>query len=441
MRWAFPIPTRRFVALWALGLAPFLLSAAFPHVARVTAWADLALLVLLGVDGALAPSPRRIGVQRLVEPVLSAGIPQPVTLRLTPRSSMRLRGEVRDVAPLDMQVDFPRQPFAIEREHLEIDVRYHVTSPRRGDFPFGDVYLRIYGPLGLCSRQGRVALAQTVRVFPNLTVLSQDALALARASEAWAKRPLRRLGQGTEFESLRLWSAGDDRRHVDWKASARRGQPVVRVHQPEKNQQVFLLLDCGRHMAGLMEGRRKLDHAVDAALRVARVSLDTGDAVGLLAFGQEPLAQLAPRRGAGQLSGLTRALYRIEAQLTESDYGRALDGLFRQRSRRTLVVVFTDLLDRDASATLVKRTLALLPRHLPVIVSLLDPDLEAIAHQPPVEIQDAYSRHVAGTLDDEYRLNASRLRSQGARVVRARAASLGAAAVSEYLQLKGQGRL
>jgi uncharacterized protein (DUF58 family) len=153
------------------------------------------------------------------------------------------------------------------------------------------------------------------------------------------------------------------------------------------------------------------------------------------------VAHLAPRRGREQLRALTQSLYRVEAQLSESDYGGALDAAFQQRSRRSLVVVFTDLLDRETSAVLVKRTLALLPRHLPVLVSLLDEELDEAAHAAPKSVHEAYVRHVAARLDEEYRLNATRLRTQGARVVRAPAATLGAAAVSEYLLVKGHGLL
>jgi uncharacterized protein (DUF58 family) len=435
------VPTTRFIALLALGLLPMLVSAGFPPARRAAVGFDV-LLVFLGLlDLLLAPRVGRLRVQRRVPPVLSAGVAQEVVLVLGYPGDVAVRGELRDFAPLGFVVDRPRQPFFLARGQPETRVSYRVESPRRGSFEFGDVHVRLTGPLGLWAQQGSIPLAQGVQVFPNLTVLTKDALALAHAAEAWAHRPLRRPGQGSEFESLRPWAPGDDVRHVDWKATARRGQPIVRRHQPEKNQTVLLFLDCGRHMAGQLQGRRKLDLAVDAALRMARVSLEAGDAVGLLAFGPELVARLAPRRGREQLAALTRALYRAEAQLAESDYGRALDIAFRHHSRRTLVVVFTDLLDTETSAGLVRRTLALLPRHLPILVSLLDEELEDAARVPPQTVQGAFERHVAQRLSEEYRLNASRLQSQGARVVRALPEELGAAAVSEYLVVKGRGLL
>jgi len=186
------------------------------------------------------------------------------------------------------------------------------------------------------------------------------------------RAPVRRRTEGREFDSLREYRPGDDARTIDWKATARRAKTMVRIHRPERDQPVMLVLDCGRHMAGLVEGRRKLDHAVDAALRLAKVSLDEEDLVGVVAFAGEVRAHVPPRKGAAHLRELARALYRVEAALEESDYGGALDLCFRRHHKRTLVVVLTDLVDPETSAVLVRRTLALAPRHLPLVASLYE---------------------------------------------------------------------
>jgi uncharacterized protein (DUF58 family) len=216
---------------------------------------------------------------------------------------------------------------------------------------------------------------------------------------------------------------------------------MVRVYQPERNQPVLLLLDCGRHMAGRVDGRRKLDHAVDAALRLAKVSLDAGDMVGVLAFASDVRAYLPPRKGHEHLRLLTESLYRAEAALEESDYGRAYDFAFARSSRRSLVVLFTDLVDPDASGTLLARTLALRPRHLPVVASLLDEDLRAAALDVPDTVQDAYARQAASRLEEDYQRTAVTLRDAGALVVRAPAKGFGAAAVNTYLHVKARGLL
>jgi uncharacterized protein (DUF58 family) len=278
-------------------------------------------------------------------------------------------------------------------------------------------------------------------VYPDLKSLSRDALRLAQAHAEASKRVIRRPAEGRELESLRDYRLGDDRRTIDWKATARRAKPIVRVYQPEKNQTVLLLVDCGRHMAGEVQGRPKLEHAVDAALRLAKVSLAQGDQVGVMTFGATVRTWLPARRGIDQLRAIASELYRAEATLEESDYGAALDRAFQRGTRRSLVVVLTDLMDLETSSALVKRTLQLVPRHLPLVASLLDEGLKARALEVPATVARAYERQVAARLEDDYRLTAARLRDAGARVVRAAPHEFGPAAVNEYLELKATGRL
>jgi uncharacterized protein (DUF58 family) len=103
--------------------------------------------------------------------------------------------------------------------------------------------------------------------------------------------------------------------------------------------------------------------------------------------------------------------------------------------------MITDLLDRDSSAALVKRMLALRPRHLPLVASMLDEDVQRIAREVPAEVDGAFEREVAQRVEADYLLTAAQLRERGALVVRASARALSAAAVNEYLQVKARGLL
>lgn len=438
-----PVPTGLAVALFAGALVPAALAVASPTFGWLALALDVAVLLLCAVDFARAPRARDVEAHREVEPILSSGVDNPVRWVLGTRTGRPVRGELRDEPPLDVESQGHRQPFALEAGAASsLRLTYRVRPPARGDARFGDVHLRLLGPLGLCSRQVRLPAARDVKVYPDLSALSREALTLARASEAVSARTQRRKTmEGREFESLREYRPGDDFRHIDWKASARHAHTLVRTWQPERHQPVLLLLDCGRHMAGRVQGRRKLDHAVDAALRLARVSLDAGDVVGVMSFASDVRAFLPPRKGAEHLRLITESLYRAEAGLEESDYGRAFDFAFARQTRRALVVLFTDLVDPDASATLLTRTLALRPRHLPVVASLLDEDLVAAATDVPGDAPAAYARQAASRMEAEYRLTATTLRDAGALVVRAPARAFGAAALNVYLDVKARGRL
>ncbi len=439
------VPLPRAIGLASVALIPAALAVVSPGFAWACVAIDLAIVVLAVIDFLRAPRLEAITVSREVEPVISAGIPNKVVLRLEPTAraaATDIEGELRDVVPPGPIADGHRAAFQMGAAGTR--VTWRVTPVVRGDLRLGPVHLRLYGPWKLCARQVVAPVLSPVKVYPDLTALSRDALKLSRARDDEAKRVIRRPAEGREFESLREYQAGDDRRTMDWKATARRGKPMVRVTQPERNQQVLLLLDCGRHMAGetgAAPARRKLDFAVDAALRVAKVSLDQGDLVGVLAFGSGVKAWLPPRKGAEALKAICALLYRVEATLEESDYGAAIDLAFSRGRKRSLVLLFTDLLDADTSAALVKRTLKLVPRHLPVVACLMDEDLRCVAQAVPADAPAAFERQVAQKLEDEYRLTAARLRDAGARVIRTAAPGFGAATVNAYLEIKQRGLL
>ncbi|WP_408889897.1 DUF58 domain-containing protein [Myxococcus faecalis] len=443
-----PVPTGLAVALLAVALVPAALSVASPTFGWFAMAVDVAVLALCAVDFLRAPREGDVTVTRVVEPILSSGTRNPVHLALERHDTgtSPLRVEVRDEPPLVVASHHHRQSVVLPPRGAPSEpaprMTYFVTPPSRGDARFGDVHLRLPGPLGLCARQVRVKAEQAVKIYPDLTALSREALSLTRASDAPSERTLRRrAAEGREFESLREYRPGDDYRHIDWKASARHANTLVRTWQPERHQPMLLLLDCGRHMAGKVRGRRKLDHAVDAALRLARVGLDAGDVVGVMSFASDVLTYLPPRKGHEHLRLITESLYRAEAALEESDYGRAYDFAFARQTRRTLVVLFTDLVDPDASAGLLTRTLALRPRHLPVVASLLDEDVRDAATRVPDAAQDAYARQAATRLEAEFRRTATTLRDAGALVVRAPAQGFGAAALNVYLDVKSRGLL
>ena len=272
------VPLPRAFVLASVALIPAALAVFSPDIAWLCLAIDVAILLGIGVDFVRAPHADWISVLRTVEPVISAGIANRVqlNLELTSRARGEIDGELRDGAPPGPLTEGHRSEFRITAGGTQ--VVWRLTPLLRGDLLLGPFHLKLHGPWKLCARQVEVPLLSPVKVYPDLTALSRDALKLSRARDDEAKRIIRRPAEGREFESLRDYQPGDDRRTLDWKATARRGKPMVRVTQPERNQQVLLLLDCGRHMAGETAGapgapsRRKLDFAVDAALRVAKTS-------------------------------------------------------------------------------------------------------------------------------------------------------------------------
>jgi uncharacterized protein (DUF58 family) len=333
-----------------------------------------------------------------------------------------------------------------------------VKPPRRGDASFGDLYLRVEGPLGLMRRAFRQrGTAQSVRVYPNLRELRRYDLLVRRGLEAQpAGRPVRVAGASTEFERVREYLPDDEFRRINWKATARRGQPMVNQFEAERSQNLVVLLDAGRSMAALAEapvagpdsdddaaepGLTKLDYALNASLLLAYVASLRGDRVALLAYADDVRTFVPPQRGRRALLATVSALYNLRPEPIEPDHGRAFDFLARRNLRRSLVVLFTDLADRESSTTLAAHVLRAARQHLVVCVTLGDPNVRRPAQQRPTDGRTLYEKMVAQQLLDDRASVLAQLASHGVLTVDTDANTLHPRLIGTYLELKERGRV
>ncbi|HEY9707650.1 MAG TPA: DUF58 domain-containing protein, partial [Oculatellaceae cyanobacterium] len=261
-------------------------------------------------------------------------------------------------------------------------------------------------------------------------------------------RQARRIGIGTEFAELREYGIGDDTRLIDWKATARRSRPLVRVLEPEREQTLIILLDRGRLMTAQVQGLKRFDWGLNATLSLALAGLNRGDKVGIGVFDREVTTWIPPERGQHQLSKLIERLTPIQPVLLEPDYVGAVTKLVTQQTRRALVVLITDLVDVTASAELLAALARLTPRYLPFCVTLSDPQVDQLAHTPatPQEGKQAmvpatYARAVALDLLAQRQVAFAQLKQKGVLVLDAPANQISEQLVDRYLQLKARNML
>jgi uncharacterized protein (DUF58 family) len=198
----------------------------------------------------------------------------------------------------------------------------------------------------------------------------------------------------------------------------------------------MLLIDAGRMMSAEVEGLSKVDHAVNAALMLAYVALRRDDAVGLIVFADTVQAIVPPRKGKAHLQRILDALYAVQPSLAEPNYRAALYHLHDRARKRSLAVLFTDLVDEQASRRLITHVAAAYPRHLPLLVTMNDPEIIRASRLRPESSEELFERAVAsGVLADRERA-LSVLRGSGAAVLEASAGELSMALVNRYLELK-----
>ncbi|GAA0404439.1 DUF58 domain-containing protein [Microbispora corallina] len=411
----------------------------------------LLLAALVVVDLLLAGGVRGLRFQRDGERLVRLGQSVRVGLVVENSGPRRVRGVLRDAwppsagaTPRHLRVDVPRG----ERRRLETTL----TPTRRGDREAVTVTVRSVGPLGLAARQGTHRVPWSVRVLPPFLSRRHLPARLARLRELDGRHPALVRGQGTEFDSLREYVVGDDVRSIDWRASARRSDVVVRTWRPERDRRVLIVLDTGRTSAGRVgvspipgaggrtAGWPRLDWSMDAALLLAALAARAGDRVDFLAYDRGVRAWLSGASRTELLSSLVTSMAPIEAELVESDGPGMVAAVLARARRRCLVVLLTDLNPAAMEEGLLPVLPQLSGRHLVLVASVADPKVAAMAAGRGTA-ERVYDAAAAEQLRGERRRIVSLLRRQGVEVVDALPEDLAPALADAYLALKAAGRL
>ncbi len=397
------------------------------------------LLITMLYDWLTRPGPSLLSVARRWPDSLAAGAQNHVQLWVRNDADIPVDAVVSDDPPPSMVTyGLPVRIRLMPDEVVRLD--YVLEPTQRGDAHFGAPWIRVKSRLGWWESTGRVGPEGDVRVFPNFRAVSRfDQLGLARELGLIGARNIRRRGEGMDFQELRPFRSGDSLRQIDWHATARLRKLTARQYQDERDQEIIFLLDCGRRMRALDEGRAHFDHALDAVLVAAHVALRQGDGVGILGFSAstDPRWQ-PPVKGTTAINRLVRSTYDLDATLTSSDYLSAATYLLARQRRRALVILVSNLQD-EMSDDLIEAVKLLRRRFHVVIASLREEILDRRLVQPIEEFDDALT--YLGVLDhvadrEKMLLN---LRKRGFSVIDTPPRKLHMELVAEYMRIKRVG--
>lgn len=427
------------LALFAALLSPaILLFDSAPWVAFVGVGLIVSLVWL--ADWVLSVPPSQIGLTR--------NLPNSVTLGRTGTISWL----VHNASPRATSIGFsdgiaPSLSARDRRAMLRLKagntatVETELEPQRRGRFEVAELVVRTLGPLGFAGRQQTRWVPENLRVFPRFPSRAEAELRLRRSRLELGTRSARRRGGGSEFEQLRDFTIDDEFRRVDWAATARANRMIVRTYRTERNQTVINVLDNGRLMAAQVGEAPRAEHAMDAIMALTTVATGLGDRTGLLVFDTKVRASVAASSRSTQLSRVINAMFDIEPELAESDYRGAFTETLLRFSRRTMLVIHTELVEQTMAEFLLPALPLLTKSHLVVVAAVRDPEIERWATEAPANPEQAH-RHAAARASLAERQRAiANLRRTGATVVDAVPGKLAARLMDHYLEVKARGRL
>jgi uncharacterized protein (DUF58 family) len=432
------VPSTRFVLLAVAPLLFGVVTALEPRFALPMLLVDLAIALLAAADAWFG---RRVLVRVEREPprIFSVGRANLVRLHLHSQARRPLQVQVNDDAAPELAVEgLPKAVQAPGPGHAL--VTYHVRPSRRGLYALGDHHLRWPTPLGLWQRQVRVAAHHPVRVYPDVQAVRSYELLARQSLENRLVRTVRLRGGENEFEALRDYLRDDEYRAIDWKATARRQKLIAREYQQERNQSVLCMLDCGRLMSAESQGLSQLDHALNAVLMLAHVAARAGDQVGLCAFDARVRAYLPPQGGRRAAQRVVAASYDIHAEIVETDFEAAYGFLSQRLRKRSLVVLFTQVVDDESARGVVRTVRGLGPRHLPLVVLFRDDALDQMAEPRglPAKPAELYQRAAAAEAILWRDRLVRDLQETGALVLHVSPRKLTLSLINRYLGIKAQ---
>jgi uncharacterized protein (DUF58 family) len=306
-----------------------------------------------------------------------------------------------------------------------------------GELEWDSVYVRKLGAFGLAWWHRRLRLPATLPVVPDHLHAADH----RAGSEDQGRYVHSSSGSGTELMGFRDYQRGDPLRSIDWKATARRATPIVRLCANEEHVELVLAVDAGR-TSGIQSGAlTRLGHYANVAARLAERSLANGDHVGLVVFAQVPIYTAAGLRGTRGLQRIRGALASMRTQARESNPLAAALHIRRLVSQRSLVVMFTDMDEGEIAGQLRRATSFLSPKHLPVVASLIDEDIAQMRWQPAKRWLDPYTMLAALEITKGARRTALHLQRSGAHVVLARPGELDKQVLRAYEGLRQRRRV
>ena len=425
------VPSQRLLLLSAMVLLPLATAAGLVPGLAVPCGATLALCAVVAAADAVRGALRLDALSASAPPVVrftkdvAARLPIAIANRLPEPLDIRL-GVVLPAGVLSPSlVEESVVPAGASR------VDWPCTGAARGDHPLRSLYLEARSPFGLWQVRSERPLECTIRVYPNLR--DRATAALFQRTAVVGLRMRRQVGKGREFDNLRQYMPGDGFEDIDWKATARRQFPVVKLYRVEHAQEVYAVVDSSR-----LSGRPEiLESFVNAALHLALVAETQGDRFGLVTFSDRTHKFVRARNGMDHFRLCRETIYNLRASRVSPDFRDVFTALQLNLRRRALLVFFTSLDDALLAETFEREVPMLARRHVVLVNTPQPPGLKPLfTDAASADLDSLYTGLAGQMISNRLRQLSLTLSNSGVRLSVVDPARIKTQVTSEYLEVK-----
>lgn len=433
------VPTKRLLLfILALSFVLILLSwigLSWPFIIA----ANGAILLLSLIDLTFSPKRKELQIRRVMDEEMERGIENEASVLVRNASDKRLAMKVIDHFPQSFS-----QPFPLKKEiqgYEEARITYLFHAEQRGDYTLPHLHVRYRSRFGLWEKQMRVEQTDSVRIIPDLTE-SRNFLEDAQRFLLYEGTRLKRRQVGTgEFSKIRSYVVGDDIRKINWRQTAKVQNLMTNEYEPEHGKFVTLLIDCGRMMGVELEENNRLEKSLEAAMTVATAALKRGDYVAVLAFSKHVHVYVPPAKGMAHMQTILKEIYNLKVEGFESNYTAVFQHLQKVQSRRSLLLLFSDVstfLYEEAALHYLQR---LRRSHLFLMIGIEDRVIDSQTRREPEDLQTTLVKTMAQkhVLDKKHELK--KWERQGLQMIEAPEEELATSTVSHYINIMNRGLL
>ena len=436
-------PRRRMLLLIGLPTA-FSMFAIWWPLAIYAAIGLLAVLILIALADLLSIIPaRHFQITRSAGKIASLGKPHAVSIELANLSPRENAINIRDDLPDEFEAE-PNDFSVYCSGKSKTRFKYDVTSSARGNFKLDRVHVQVNSLLRLWAAFYQLPCESSISVYPDMKQIAEyDLLARTnRLSQAGVRR-VRKIGQDNEFERLRDYTKDDNYKHIDWRTTARRRKLTVKDFQSSQSQRIIFMVDCARMMTGDSDNLSMIDHAFNAMLMLSYIALKQGDSVGLLTFSDTIHSFVPPRNGIQHINRLLHASFDQQARYVEARYDRAFLYMKQRCSKRSMVVLITNVIDEINAHQVMQYTTNLTGQHLPLCLLMKDHELfDIVDDYDPHGSQDSgsgmYEAAAAATIVNWRREVLAEMKHRGVLAIESFPEKMTADLINQYLQIKAR---
>ncbi len=418
----------------------FVLGFFYPIVFQITLFAFKVLLILVFVDILiLFANKRGIIAQRNTPAKLSNGDENPITILVENLYIFPVRVNIIDELPYQFQV----RDFSVScwLQSGEIKAhQYNLRPTERGEYHFGVINVHTKSILGLVSRRFKLAEKQMLPVYPSFIQMRKyELLAISNTLVNAGIKKIRRVGNTSEFDQIKDYTAGDDIRTLNWKATARRNKLMVNKYQEEKSQSVYALIDMGRSMQMPFEQMTLLDYAINSALVITNIAHIKHDKPGLITFSKNIHNFVPAERRGSQMWRIQETLYNQQTDFSESGYEQLYGHLKSKVNQRSLLLLFTNFETIGGLKRQIKHLRQIAKNHLLVVIFFENTELKKYLETPAKNTMDIYYKTIAQKFTYEKRMITKELQAYGIQSVYTTPENLSVNTINKYLELKSRG--